>query len=56
MSEIPDEYDHDHLGLMLKATGYDWCIWEDLATFCEKANESIEVFSVEMDFARLDED
>jgi hypothetical protein len=56
MSEIPDDYGRDHLGLRLKATGHDWYIWQDLAIFCEKANESIETFSVEMDFARLDED
>lgn len=56
MSEIPDDYGNEHLGLKLKATSYDWCIWEDLATFSEKENVSIETFSVEMDFARLDED
>jgi hypothetical protein len=42
-------------GLKLRATKYDWCLWESLAEFCEKAGETIDVFSVEMDFARLDE-
>lgn len=56
MSEIPDEYDNQHLGLKLRSTSHDWCIWEDLVMFCERAGESIDTFSVEMDFARLDED
>jgi hypothetical protein len=56
MSEIPDDYGNDLPGLALKATNHDWCIWNDLASFCHKENESIDSFSVEMEFARLDED
>jgi hypothetical protein len=55
MSEIPDDYGN-LLGLALKSTSHDWCIWNDLAIFCKKENESIDSFSVEMEFARLDED
>ncbi len=56
MSEIPDDYDNQHRGLKLAATSHDWCIWEDLAKFCEQASESIDAFAVDMEFARLDED
>jgi hypothetical protein len=56
MSPIPDmAYDREFLALKLASTKHDWCLWEDLAEFCEKAGESIEAFSVELDFARLDE-
>jgi hypothetical protein len=55
MSEVPDmDYDRQFLGLRLEGAT-DWCLWEDLAEFCEKAGESIDIFTVELDFARLDE-
>jgi hypothetical protein len=56
MRPVGDEYDNEHHGLKLAGTAYDWCLWQDLAKFCHKAEEPIEVFSVELDFARLDED
>lgn len=31
-----------------------WSFWPDLAEFCEKAPESMEAFTVELDFRRLD--
>lgn len=31
-----------------------WPFWTDLASFCDKANESIEAFTDNLDFARLD--
>jgi hypothetical protein len=55
MSLIADGYDREFLGLKLRGTENDWCLWEDLAEFCEKVSESIEAFSIEMDFARLDD-
>jgi hypothetical protein len=57
MTHIPDQsYDREFLGLYVSGTGNGWCLWRDLAEFCEKAQESIEAFSVDLDFARLDED
>jgi hypothetical protein len=56
MSPISDTtYGREFLGLRLAGTRNGWCLWEDLAEFCEKADEPIETFSVELDFARLDE-
>jgi len=47
MSEIPDtSYDREFLGLKLAGTRNDWCLWEDLTEFCEKAGEPIDAFSV----------
>ena len=56
MSPISDTtYDREFLGLRLRGTRSGWCLWDDLAEFCEKSGEPIEAFSVELDFARLDE-
>jgi hypothetical protein len=32
-----------------------WAIWMDIAEFCERAHEPIDVFAVDLDFSRLDE-
>lgn len=42
--------------MLAKGTRNGWCLWRDLAEFCEKAQEPVEAFSVDLDFARLDED
>jgi hypothetical protein len=31
-----------------------WPLWMDIAKFCEKAPERIEVFTEELDFSKLD--
>jgi len=49
-------YDREFLGLRLRGAKSGWCLWNDLAEFCEKSGEPVEAFSVEMDFARLDEE
>lgn len=32
-----------------------WCVWSDIAEFCEKATEPIDSFAADLDFGRLDE-
>jgi hypothetical protein len=31
-----------------------WALWMDIAEFCNKANEPIDAFTVDLDFKRLD--
>jgi hypothetical protein len=31
-----------------------WCVWLDIAEFCSKASESMEAFTADLDFGRLD--
>jgi hypothetical protein len=57
MSPISDTtYGREFLGLRLRGAKSGWCLWDELAEFCEKSGEPIEAFSVELDFARLDEE
>lgn len=44
---------HDD-GIQLATLKSGWAIWEDLATYSEEAKISMEAFTVELDFARLD--
>jgi sensor domain CHASE-containing protein len=56
LTETADpEYDFEHHALRLWAVD-DWCFWDDVARFVELSKDPIEVFCVEMDFGRLDEE
>ena len=50
------EYDVEFPALKLRALDSGWCLWDELAKFVALTNEPIEAFSVDLDFARLDED
>ena len=50
------EYDIEFPALKLKPLDGGWCLWDELAQFVTLTNEPIEAFSIDLDFARLDEE
>ncbi|GAB3656278.1 hypothetical protein [Ramlibacter alkalitolerans] len=45
----------DEPSIMVSSLKGGWPLWQDLVEFCKKTSEPVEAFTIDMDFARLDE-
>jgi hypothetical protein len=55
IGQIDNEYG-DEPSIVVSSLDSGWHLWEELAKFCTKTKEPLEAFTIDMDFARLDEE